>query len=333
MRAQQHAVHSQGRKLQPMLNRRHLLAAAAALGAPWAYAADANPVGDTWTDPARPGRALPVLLRWPDGHAPCALVIHSHGLGGNREGGDRWGQAWRDAGIAVLHVQHPGSDTTVAREQGLRGVRAAASGDQLRARVADVQFAIDELLRRAAAGQAPFTRVRADAIGASGHSFGAHTVQALAGQRFPVRAEGAADARIRAFIAFSPSIGRGRLSPAEQFALVTRPFLVITGGHDGSPLDKDLSGADRARVYDALPPGRRALLWVGGGDHATFGGNVAMARGAARVLRRDPEAERDEAQHHTLISRASTDWWRAKLLGEPMRAPSGLGPRDYWRAD
>jgi hypothetical protein len=34
-----------------------------------------------------------------------------------------------------------------------------------------------------------------------------------------------------------------------------------------------------------------------------------------------------------LVARVSADWWRAKLLGEPMRAPSGLGPRDDWRAD
>lgn len=293
----------------------------------------AEPVEDTWTDAARGGRALPMLLRWPDGTAPCPLVIHSHGLGGNREGGDRWGEAWRAAGLAVLHVQHPGSDTEVARDRGLLSLRAAASGAQLRERVLDVRFAIDEVLRRATAGHAPFSRVRADAIGASGHSFGAHTVQALAGQRFPVPADDAADPRIQAFIAFSPSFGRGRLAPTEQFARVTRPFLAVTGGHDGSPLDRDLTGADRARVYDALPPGRRALLWVDGGDHATFGGNAHLARRAARILRRDPEAERDEAQHQSLIARVSSDWWRAQLLGEPMRTPSGLGPRDYWRAD
>jgi predicted dienelactone hydrolase len=330
MRVQQHEIHKEARKLALMLKRRTLLLATVA----WpAIGSAAGPVEDTWTDAARGGRTLPVLLRWPDGTAPCPLVIHSHGLGGNREGGDRWGEAWRDAGFAVLHLQHPGSDTEVARDRGLLSLRAAASGAQLRERVLDVRFAIDEVLRRAAAGQAPFSRVRADAIGASGHSFGAHTVQALAGQRFPVPADDASEPRIRAFIAFSPSLGRGRLSAAEQFARVTRPFLAVTGGHDGSPLDRDQTGADRARVYDALPPGQRALLWVAGGDHATFGGNVQMPRRAARVLRRNPEAERDEAQHHALIARVSTDWWRAQLLGDALRAPSGLGPRDYWRMD
>src|SRR5688572_2041380 len=84
---------------------------------------------ETWQDESR-SRALPLRLRWPDGTGPCALVVHSHGLGGNREGGDAWGRAWRRAGFAVLHVQHPGSDTDTLR-QGLRALRGAASAEQL----------------------------------------------------------------------------------------------------------------------------------------------------------------------------------------------------------
>src|SRR5262245_24589378 len=112
--------------------------AATAVTAP-AWRAQAQSVDQTWTDPAR-GRELPLRLRWPDGEGPCALVVHSHGLGGNREGGDAWGQAWRDAGFAVLHVQHPGSDTPAVRAS----LRSAASAEQLIARVADMRFVLDE---------------------------------------------------------------------------------------------------------------------------------------------------------------------------------------------
>ena len=257
---------------------------------------------------------MPLRLRWPEGSGPCALILHSHGLGGNREGGDLWGRAWQAAGFAVLHLQHPGSDSEVLRSDGIRGIRTAASAEQLRARVADVHFVIDEVLRRAARGDASWARVRRDGIGVSGHSFGAHTVQALAGQRFPVAAEGAADARIRAFVAFSPSLGASRLSPQDQFSRVTRPFLAVTGSNDNDPLGGDKTGADRARVFDGLPAGQRALLWIEGADHATFGGN--SQRRAARLMRRHPDAERDEAQHQARIARATTDWWRATLLGD-----------------
>lgn len=293
---------------------------------------------DLWRDAAR-GRDIPWRLRWPEGSGTCPLVIHSHGLGGNRDGAEVWGRAWRDAGIAVMHLQHRGSDTAVLQDGGVRALRSAASAEQLRARVEDVQFVVSELTRRAAAGEAPWSRVRVNALGLSGHSFGAHTVQAVAGQRFARANEIAKDDRIRAFIAFSPSMGRG-LSPQQQFAGVTRPFFCLTGTHDGSPLDDDLTGAERARVYDALPPGQRALLWVDGADHSTFGGGtgVALSRQAARTLKRHEEAVRNEALHQALIARVTSDWWRAHLLDDPsaraaLRAPAGLGSNDRWRMD
>jgi predicted dienelactone hydrolase len=298
----------------------------------------ADAIDGVWRDEAR-NRDIPWRLRWPPGSSACALVIHSHGLGGSREGGDVWGRAWREAGIAVLHIQHRGSDIEVLRDGGMRSLRSAASSQQLRARAEDVRFVVSEVIRQTGLGGAPWSRVRTDAIGLSGHSFGAHTVQAVAGQRFARPAEGLQDDRLRAFIAFSPTLGRG-LSPQQQFAGATRPFMLLTGTHDGSPLDDDLTGADRAKVYDALPPGQRALLWVEGADHATFGGGTGapLSRQAARALQRHQDAERDEALHQQRIARITTDWWRATLLGDAsaqasLRVPQGLGPNDRWRMD
>ena len=50
-------------------------------------------------------------------------------------------------------------------------------------------------------------------------------------------------------------------------------------------------------------------------DHATFGGDARIRR-AARLRRRHPDAERDEGLHQERIARATTDWWRAMLLGD-----------------
>lgn len=280
---------------------------------------------------------MPVRLRWPDGDAPCALIVHSHGLGGSRDGADVWGEAWRQAGFAVLNVQHPGSDTAVLR-RGMAAMRKAASAEQLRARVADMQFALDEIARRVQAHEPGWSRVRVDALGASGHSFGAVTVQALAGQRFAVAADGIAEPRFKAFIAFSPSPGQG-MPVADGFGQVARPFLGITGTHDNDPLGRGLSSERRASVYDGLPAGQRALLWLDGADHMTFAGN-AEQRLRARVgpLRREPGAAEREPQHHRLVAAITTLWWRAKLLrdaqaGAALRAPAGLGEADRWRAD
>jgi predicted dienelactone hydrolase len=291
-----------------------------------------------WTDSAR-SRTLPLLVRWPDGSGPCALVLHSHGLGGNREGGDAWGSAWQQAGIAVLHLQHPGSDTEVLRG-GQRGLRKAVTYEQLGVRVADMRFVLDEVLRRSRAAEAGFARIKVDAIGASGHSFGARTVQALAGQRYTAAAAaGLAEPRFKAFVALSPAPGRDGPSPERAFGAVTKPFLCVTGSQDQDPLGSERTGDHRLAVYEGLPSGQRALLWLEGADHMTFGGNAAQRIGARRGLfHRDPAvAEREPAQH-ALVAAITSLWWRSHLLGdaaatEALRAPAGLTPNDRWRAD
>jgi predicted dienelactone hydrolase len=330
------------------MDRRTLLfraAAGLASASPgWAGAAptaDEPWLDETWHDATR-ARELPLRLRWPDGSAPCALVVHSHGLGGNREGGDAWGRAWRRAGFAVLHVQHPGSDTDTLR-QGLRALRGAASAEQLIARAADMRFVLDELERRARAGGTPWSRVRLDAIGASGHSFGAQTVLAVAGKRFPVRAPAFVEPRFRAFIAFSPALGReDGQSPTQQFGAIERPLLLLTGSLDGDPLNRAFEGEDRARVYEGLPAGKgtRALLWLDGADHMSFGGNAArpLAARRGRVKRDGAVAAEREPAHHALIAQTTTLWWRAQLLGDAaaataLRAPQGLAQGDRWLSD
>ena len=321
------------------MNRRRVLLqwAATCAAIPAARAAQAVAVDDdTWHDGSR-GRTLPLRIRWPDGDAPCALIVHSHGLGGSRSGGDVWGQAWRQAGFAVLHLQHPGSDSEVFRG-GMAALRAAASVEQWRARVADMQFAVDEVLRRAQRRDGQWSRVRSDALGASGHSFGASTVQALAGQRVAVATAGIAEPRLKAFIALSPSPAQG--APAsEAFSAVTRPFLVVTGSQDSDALGRGLTGEDRSSVYDALPPGRRALLWLSGADHMTFAGNAEQRlRARSGPLARAPKAAALEPQHHARVAAITTLWWQAHLLGDAaalaaLRAPSGLTEGDRWRQD
>ena len=270
----------------------------------------------TWSDSAR-SRPLPLLMRWPAGNGPCALVLHSHGLGGSREGGDAWGRAWQQAGIAVLHLQHAGSDTEVLRG-GQRALRQAVSYEQLAARVADMRFVLDEVVRRSGAAEPGFARVRVDAIGASGHSFGARTVQALAGQRFATAAgAGLAEPRFKAFVALSPAPGRDALPPERAFGAVAKPLLCVTGSQDQDPLGSERTGEHRLAVYEGLPSGQRALLWLDGADHMTFGGNAAQRIAARRGLfRRDPAVAEREAAHHALVAAVTSLWWRSRLLGD-----------------
>jgi predicted dienelactone hydrolase len=317
----------------PVMQRRYFLLGS--VGAALASPARASTPDLTWLDSAR-SRSLPVRMRWPEGDGPCALVVHSHGLGGNREGGDRWGRAWQQAGFAVLHVQHAGSDTAVLRS-GMRALRAAASAEQLLARVADMQFVVDEITRRSQQREPGWSRVRLDALGASGHSFGASTVLALAGQRFPGAIKGGAEPRFKAFIALSPSPGSGGVAGA--FAEVRKPMLLVTGSLDADALGRGITGADRAGVYDGLPAGQRALLWLHNADHLTFAGNAEQRlRARAGPLKREPIAAELEAQHHERAAAITTLWWRARLLDDAasaaaVRTPPGLGAQDRWRMD
>jgi predicted dienelactone hydrolase len=275
----------------------------------------------------------------PDGDGACAAVLYSHGLGGNRQGGDVWGTAWREAGFAVLHVQHPGSDSAIW-QAGVGALRAAASAEQLGARIADMKFVLDEIARRAAAGDKALARIRLDAVGAAGHSFGARVVQALAGQRFPVAGVPSwVEKRFKAFVALSPSLGGSRSDPRTAFGSIGSPFLSITGSLDQDPLGSDRTGEHRLAVYEGMPTGMRALLWLDGADHLTFGGNAPERMAAnRRLLQRPAGTEQREAAHHAAVARISTAWWRAHLLGVPdALAPTaitvGLGPADQWRAD
>ena len=326
------------------MQRRHLLGAVgAAAWWPGTLARVLPAADEPWTDAAR-DRTLPMRVRWPDGEDACGAIVHSHGLGGSREGGDAWGGAWRDAGFLVMHVQHPGSDSQAFRDGGMGALREATRPEQLVARVADMRFVIDEIERRARERRGLWSRVRLDAIGASGHSYGAVTVQAIAGKRYPVPAPGFVEPRCRAFVAFSPSPDRqGRLSLAQQFGAIDRPFLAITGSLDGDPLrgrgGVELGPESRASVYDGLPAGQRALLWLDGADHMTFGGN-AERRLAARwgPFKRAPEVAAREPGHHALVARITGQWWRAHLLGDAaaaaaLRSPPGLGSGDRWRSD
>jgi dienelactone hydrolase len=311
--------------------RRHLLQALPCLLLMPPALALPVPQQGQWLDAARQ-RPIPWLLRLPQTPGPWPLVVYSHGLGGSRDGGALWGQAWAPAGLAVLHLQHAGSDTDTLR-RGLAALRSAASAEQLRQRVLDMQFALDEVLRLAAAGTAPWNALRADAIGVAGHSFGAHTTQALAGQRFPGGLV-VNEARPRAFIAFSPSPpAAGRGSVQQAFGGITRPFMAVTGSRDDDPLGGALTGALRAGVYDGLPPGQRALLWLDGADHATCGGGRPQGLPARSLQCRPRISLEREAAHQALVARVSTAWWRAQLLDDAtaraaLLQPEGLGPGD-----
>jgi predicted dienelactone hydrolase len=263
------------------------------------------------------------------------VIVYSHGLGGSRTGGDVWGNAWAAAGFVVLHLQHAGSDIDAVRSvaTGFRdraALRSLGSAEQLLARLQDVVFAIDEIARRKTMDKA-WRFVRTDAVGMAGHSFGAHTTLGAGGQSYPGH-PGIKEPRIAALIALSPTLPA--IGDANRaFAAVTQPTLCITGTRDDDVVGNGATPDKRAAVYAALPAGNKAMLLLKDADHMTFGGVTGRAAG---ILPRDAVTTQLQPQHHQLIARVSTDWWRAQLQGDAaararLQNLSGLEALDTWQ--
>jgi dienelactone hydrolase len=264
-----------------------------------------------WKDSGRE-RVIPIKVRVAEGDAKLPLVIFSHGLGGSREGGRAWGEHWSVHGYMVIHVQHPGSDEALWRGAAdgtlKQRITRGATPEQLLGRVDDVRFVIDELtrLQRAPDAAAWVKRVDLSRIAMTGHSFGALTTVALAGERFPGPIKSLADSRISAFIAFSPSVQGAKRTWPERYGAMSQPFLTVTGTIDGDVLGNGNSAKRRAALFDEQAPGEKYRVIFADGDHSVFnGGNLREAEWLDRVTeakhQSTPAATVKVIQEKTLI--------------------------------
>jgi predicted dienelactone hydrolase len=271
-------------------------------------------------------RRVPLKLYLPSGADALPVVLFSHGLGGSREGGRGWGEHWASHGFLSIHLQHPGSDESIARGgDGARDGRGQAEGkapgegtgrmrDAVREamtprafadRVADVRFVLDLLEREPARIHAGAVRRDPKRIGLSGHSYGARTTLAVAGERVPFSAGEFVDARVRAGIAFSPMAPPPPESWPRRFGLIAIPLLSVTG-----TLDRDIIGGAtpdaRREPFRHMPPGDKYLLVLEGADHMVFnahdGGRLPAAANQPAIL-----------AHVRAVTLA---FWKAYLAGD-----------------
>ena len=316
------------------------LAAGAALGLPPAMAHAQTPASpqnhaapgayrvqvslETWHDSAR-NRDIPVKHYQPEGAGKAPLILFSHGLGGSREAGEAWLMHWASHGYQGLALQHAGSDSALLTGGPMamrRAMKGAMTGEQLQARLADVRFVLDELPRRTA-GDPAWAGVDLTRIGLAGHSFGAVTTQAMAGERLAL-GPSVDDPRIKAFIALSPSARGGEALLNSRFAELKRPFLSITGTRDDGIGIGDISAANRTLPYRHMPPGDKYLLVLEGGTHMHFSGQ------RIRMVRTPPPLE-------SAVKAASLAFWDAYLKADrgartwlQRDFAASLDPADHW---
>jgi predicted dienelactone hydrolase len=279
---------------------------------------------EEWTDEAR-ARTIPVRTYLPapeESAEPCPAILFSHATGGARDGYAYLGRRWAERGYVSIHLQHRGSDVDVWRGKAGGALpalkRAAADPRNTVDRVLDVLFALDRLEAvDAASGSREAARVDLGRIGVAGHSFGAGTALAVAGQVF-VTPEGeartVADPRVKAVLAMSSPRPGG---DERAFAAVQVPCLHFTGTRDDSPLN-DTKASERRLPFDRLSASEGAsdqiLVTLAGGDHAVFTGSKRLFDDSPR----DPV-------HHALVQRASLAFWDAYLRGDAASAEWLLG--------
>jgi len=258
-----------------------------------------------WKD-ARRGRLVPVKIYSPaDAQGALPAIVFSHGLGGSRDGYEYLGRHWAGHGYVCVHLQHLGSDAGVWRgARDAMGAMRKAAADLRNAvdRPRDVRFAIDQLARAGRDGPLLTGRVDLGRVGVAGHSFGAYTALASAGQAFGRRGLTLADGRIKAAIPMSaPVPRRGDLGRA--FGGIRIPCLHMTGTRDRSIIG-DTTPAQRRLPFDHSRACERYLVTFTGGDHMVFAGT-----------RRRGDGGRD-ARFQDLIRQSTTAFWDAFLKGD-----------------
>jgi predicted dienelactone hydrolase len=287
---------------------------------PGPQSAAADHVYELTVQDAARERAIPVRIAHGARRERMPVILFSHGLGGHRGDPAYLERRWRQRGYVTVFMQHPGSDDAVWRgaPPGARGaaLRAAFNDAQLYARMRDVAAVLDTLAlwQAARAHRALWERMDLGRIGMAGHSFGARTAQAVAGQGMAPGMVGAwPDPRIKAALMLSPILPAG-MTAQGAFGGVGIPWMLMTGTHDFTPRG---TVDDRLAVFPALPAGRKYQLVLDQAEHSAFtDGALPGDR-----LRRDPA-------HHRAVMALSTAFWDATLRGDPAAAAwlDGNGP-------
>lgn len=254
-----------------------------------------------WTNQAS-NRMVPYRARVPEGTGKHPTVIISHGLGGSLDAMEYLGAHWAERGYLVVHVQHPGSDSSIwmgmvfDREKTMKD---ATSVEEFTARVKDVRLVLERLR------MTPGLSERHDGaeIAVCGHSYGARTSMALSGERFPAAPNADfADPRIRAAIVLSPPPYSG----AERFGVIGIPQFHWTGTKDTTSIEESQDPALRMAPFRESTNASSYLVVLDGADHMAFSGRLPAS----------PTRRENYRRWHAQMAEATTRFLDATLRAD-----------------
>ena len=243
-----------------------------------AAGAKAETRSETWHDAAR-NRDVPIKLYLPTPvTAETRVVIFSPGLGGTRDGYSYLGQAWSAHGYAVLVLQHVGSDFAHILDP------TAMQPAEYIARTKDVRFALDQLQHLRDTATDPLSgKLNLKQVAMGGHSYGAVTTEAMAGQVMPTGQKllGLSDPRIVCAMILSPSPPRAGDAKV-AFSQIKMPLLHLTGTEDDAPVG-GIVAKERRVMFDVCPATPQYLVIFKDGDHMVFSGRPAKTPAKAKL--------------------------------------------------
>jgi predicted dienelactone hydrolase len=270
---------------------------------------NAEIIYECWSNPTLK-RSLPIKIYLPQNKAGLhPIFIFSHGLGGSREAAQYLGEYLARHNYICFFVQHPGSDEEVWKSAQSGGIaekfallKKAANFQNLSARAFDIHFVIDELERRNQIDPNIKNLLDLNKIALGGHSFGAGTTLAIAGQSYPLNfGRNFKDNRVKAAIYYSPPVNLKGRSPQAVFGNIKIPGMVMTGTDDNSPIG-DTSAEDRPLAYEGIQASDQYLLNFYGGNHMLFGGRQGKIK------------SQNEDKNHQIIQVVSLAFLNAYLL-------------------
>ncbi len=226
-------------------------------------------VWPVWFDTARQ-REIRARLFVPASQ-PAPLVLFSHGVGESILGYEYLGRAWAAAGLAVLFVEHAGSDVAAVDWNAVTPSLLAVARDPATwtTRRDDLGFALDRALTAPPAG----VQFDPSRIIVAGHSLGAHSALLFVG----LRAEGvdggavaARDPRIVGCVLLSPH-GLGVLGQRDDsWDDIDVPILSVFGSRDTDIITRD--AATRRAVFEFARGSPRVQVVIPQVEHETFTG-------------------------------------------------------------
>jgi len=259
-----------------------------------------------WFDSDR-SRQVPVKIYYPAaGKGPFPVILFSHGLGRSREDCAYLGEHWASRGYVSAFVEHVGSDEAVWRGkvQPMKHLKEAYENPAtMRNRPLDMRFALDQLVRLKRDRDSLAVRLDFERVGAAGCDLGAETALALAGQVLPGGMI-AADHRIRAVVAMSPSVPSSQVPLEIVYKDIHVPCLYMTGSEDDGIVG-NTKAYQRRWPFDNTFGADQYLVTFRGGDHMIYAGHI-----------RQRETEKD-ARFQPLIRDASILFWDAYLQEKP----------------